>query len=135
FPKGLVQKFMPKYIGPYKILKDYHNNSFLIELPSCLKQQGVHPVFHSLYLQIHHPNNNCLFPGCLDNQIAEFEDKEHEWSVKKITSHKGGHTNTVFEIKWKLGDVTWLLYNPVEHLDVLHEYFDTISHNHLRLTR
>ena len=32
FPKGLARKLIPKYIGPYKIIKDFKNQSFLIDL-------------------------------------------------------------------------------------------------------
>jgi hypothetical protein len=35
--KGLARKFAPKFIGPYKLLKSYGNNSFLVDLPPELK--------------------------------------------------------------------------------------------------
>jgi hypothetical protein len=38
FPKGLAWKFVPKFIGPYLILRDFDNNSFKIDLPDRLKQ-------------------------------------------------------------------------------------------------
>ena len=63
FAKGLARKLIPKYIGPYKIIKDFNNQSFQIELPSHLKQRGIHDVFHSSLLQIHTPNDDHLFPG------------------------------------------------------------------------
>jgi hypothetical protein len=61
--KGTTQKLMPKFIGPYRILEDYQNNSYKLDLPSRLHQRGVHLVFHSSYLRIHILNNDCLFPG------------------------------------------------------------------------
>ena len=63
FPKGLARKLIPKYIGPYKILRDFNNQSFWIELPSHLKQRGVHDIFHASLLRIHEPNDDQLFPG------------------------------------------------------------------------
>lgn len=33
FPKGLARKLVPKYIGPYKIVKDFGNFSYRVELP------------------------------------------------------------------------------------------------------
>ncbi|KAF8805802.1 hypothetical protein BYT27DRAFT_7052971, partial [Phlegmacium glaucopus] len=53
FAKGLARKFIPKYIGPYKILKDFNNQSFKIELPAHLKQWGLHDVFHASLLRLH----------------------------------------------------------------------------------
>ncbi len=37
-PKGLAQKLVPKFIGPYCIAEDFHNNSYRIELPADLKR-------------------------------------------------------------------------------------------------
>jgi hypothetical protein len=42
FPKGLSRKLIPKYIGPYLIVRDFHNQLFQIELPIELKNSGVH---------------------------------------------------------------------------------------------
>jgi hypothetical protein len=127
FPKGLARKFLPKFIGPYLVLEDFRNNSFRIDLPDRMKQRGIHDVFHSSYLRIHVPNDDRLFPGRLDNQVAEFEDQEREWAVEKITSHKGNRSDAVFEVKWKAGDTTWLPYDRVDHLSALQDYFDVLG--------
>ena len=63
FPKGLAQNLIPKYLGPYKILQDFGNSSFKLELPHHLKKRGVHDVFHASLLRIHLPNDDWLFPG------------------------------------------------------------------------
>ncbi|KNZ81969.1 hypothetical protein J132_09290 [Termitomyces sp. J132] len=34
FPKGLAHKLIPKYVGPYLLLKDFGNQSFRVQLPS-----------------------------------------------------------------------------------------------------
>ena len=66
FEKGLARKLIPKYIGPYKILQDFGNQSFKLELLVHLKRRGVHDVFHSSLLRIHVPNDDRLFPGRMD---------------------------------------------------------------------
>ena len=63
----------------------------------------------------------------MDNQVAEFEDQEHEWAVDKITSHKGSKSDALFEVRWKSGDPMWLPYDQVEHLAALQEYFDALG--------
>ena len=63
FPKGLARKLLPKFIGPYKILRDFGNSSFQLELPPHLKRRGVHDIFHSSLQKIHVPNDDWLFPG------------------------------------------------------------------------
>jgi hypothetical protein len=78
FPKGLARKLIPKFIGPYRILKDFGNHSYKIDLPSNLKQRGVHDVFHAALLRIHHSNDDRLFPGRLESQISMSNESEGE---------------------------------------------------------
>ena len=124
FAKGLARKLIPKYIGPYKILKDFNNQSFKIDLPSHLKQRGVHNVFHASLLRIHLPNDDRLFPGRMDTQLGEGPEVENEWAVDRILSHSGSGENSLFEVKWKAGDTTWLPYYQIKHLQVLEAYLD-----------
>ena len=126
-PKKLARKLVPKYVGPYLIIKDYGNNSYKIEISARLKQRGIHDVFHASLLRIHVPNDDRLFPGQLDNQIWEFEDAEHEWAVERIKSHSGAKTDALFEIVWKSGDMTWLPYHKISHLNTLQQYFDVLG--------
>lgn len=49
-PRGSARKLVPKFIGPYKVIEDYKNNSYKLDLPDRLKQCGVHPVLRLSYL-------------------------------------------------------------------------------------
>jgi transposase InsO family protein len=111
FPKGTARKLVPKFIGPYRLLEDYRNNSFKVELPDRLKQRGVYPVFHSSLLRIHIPNDDRLFPGRLETQVADFDEPESEWAINRIVSHSGQRADSTFEIRWKSGDKSWLPYD------------------------
>ncbi|EIW84843.1 hypothetical protein CONPUDRAFT_18604, partial [Coniophora puteana RWD-64-598 SS2] len=79
-------------------------NSYRVELPDRMKQRGIHDVFHSSLLRIHVPNDDRLFPGRLEYQIADFDMPDVEWSVDRILSHKGSRSNAMFEILWQSGD-------------------------------
>jgi hypothetical protein len=131
FAKGLARKFIPKYIGPYKIIQDFNNQSFKLELPVHLKKRGIHNVFHSSLLRIHVPNDDRLFPGRMDTQIGESPDIEDEWAVEQIRSHAGSGEDSVFEIKWKSGDVTWMPYYQIKHLQAFDAYLELMSVNHI----
>lgn len=48
--KGLARKLAPKYMGPYRILRDFGNSSFQLGLPPSLRQRGIHDVFHASLL-------------------------------------------------------------------------------------
>ena len=124
FPKGLARKLIPKYIGPYTVLQDFGNQSFEIELPPHLKQRGVHNVFHAALLRAYIPNDDRLFPGRLFTQLNAGNENEPEWAVDKILSHSGSSQDAVFEVLWKAGDITWLPYLQIEHLNALKEYLD-----------
>ena len=39
FPKGLAHKLILKFLGPYRVIQDFGNTSFKLELPYHLKQQ------------------------------------------------------------------------------------------------
>ncbi|KAF8799604.1 hypothetical protein BYT27DRAFT_7031803, partial [Phlegmacium glaucopus] len=93
------------------------------------KQRGVHSVFHSSLLRIHVPNDDQLFPGSMDTQIGDNPDIENEWAVELIKSHAELGENVIFEIKWKSGDVTWMPYYQIKHLQVLEEYFSLLGVN------
>ncbi|KDR69686.1 hypothetical protein GALMADRAFT_33709, partial [Galerina marginata CBS 339.88] len=80
--------------------------SFRIDLPSYLNQRGVHNVFHASLLRIHVPNDDRLFPGREATQFSLGDESDTEWAVDKILTHSGSKTDSVFEIKWKAGDVT-----------------------------
>ena len=120
FKKGLARKLLPKFLGPYKIVKDFGNASFQIELPAHLKRRGIHDVFHSSLLRVHVPNDDRLFPGRMDTQLDGEDDSE--WAVDRILSHHGSRTDASFEILWKSGDVTWLPYYQITHLQALTDY-------------
>jgi len=127
FPKGTSRKLVPKFVGPYKIIQDFGNYSFHIELPSSLRQRGIHDVFHSSLLCIHIPNDNRLFPGRSDEQIPELGGTTREWTVDKILSHQGSHSDAKFEVLWMSGDKTWLPYGEIAHLRVITDYFEIIG--------
>ena len=81
-PKGHTRKLIPKYIGPYKIIRNFGDNSYELDLPDCLKQWGMHPVFHSSLLRIHVPNDDQLFLRQQEMQMADFRESEPEWLVE-----------------------------------------------------
>ncbi|KAJ6592565.1 hypothetical protein B0H19DRAFT_882751, partial [Mycena capillaripes] len=102
--------------------------SFQIELPSNLKQRGVHDVFHASLLRIHVPNDDRRFPGRLDCQLGVTIDYEdNEWPAEKITSHHGRRTSAIFEILWSTGDRTWMSYGQASRLPCFRDYLDAIG--------
>jgi len=54
-------------------------------------------------------------------------DPEGEWAVDKILSHHGSKRDAVFEIKWQAGDITWLSYAEISHLQALIDYLELLG--------
>jgi hypothetical protein len=63
----------------------------------------------------------------MDTQIAGEETTDNEWAVDCIRSHSGTGTDAVFEITWKSGDITWLPYYQITHLQALTDYLDLMG--------
>ncbi|EIN09179.1 hypothetical protein PUNSTDRAFT_16084, partial [Punctularia strigosozonata HHB-11173 SS5] len=81
-------------------------SSYRLKLPARLLQRGIHPVFHASLLRVHVPNDDRLFPGRAETQVADFGEDASEWAIDRIVSHKGRGTNTIFEVRWRAGDTT-----------------------------
>ena len=131
-PKGRAKKLVPRYIGPYRIVKDFRNSSFRIELPANLKSRGLHDVFHASLLRIHLPNDDRLFPGRLDSQIEYLGSTEGEWMIEHIRTHAGQGPGALFEILWKSGDVTWLPYEQISKSAALQDYLEALGVQRIR---
>ena len=63
----------------------------------------------------------------MDTQLGSTPETEGEWAVDRILSHTGSKTDSFFEIKWKSGDVTWLPYYQITHLQALTDYLDLLG--------
>ncbi|KAI0374719.1 hypothetical protein BV20DRAFT_920585, partial [Pilatotrama ljubarskyi] len=98
--------------------------SFRVELPPSMRRRGIHDVFHASLLRVHEPNDDRLFPGRLDTQVLDLEDKENEWAISKFISHNGTGKRALFEAEWTSGDRTWVPYSSVAHLEALQVYLE-----------
>ena len=65
----------------------------------------------------------------MDTQLDVTPDTEGEWAVDQILSHSGAKAESIFEILWKSGDITWLPYYQITHLQALTEYLDLFGVN------
>ena len=60
-PKHRAQKLMPKFIGPYKILKAMNDSSNVtLELPQEFKDRKINPTFHTNLVRPYIKNNDIL---------------------------------------------------------------------------
>ena len=107
-PKGCTSKLLPKYVGPYKVLRAYPESSnYELELPTKLRCCRLHPRFHVSLLRPHQANDDALFPNRHYPDPYDFgAPDDAEWFVEEIMAHRWKGRNIEFKVKWSLGDTT-----------------------------
>ena len=73
-----VRKLVPKYIGPYRIIRNTGNEAFELDLPLKIKNHNIHSVFHASLLRIHVLNNDRLFPRREVGQVTGLSNENQE---------------------------------------------------------
>ena len=77
--KHRARKLMPKFIGPYKILKAMNNSlDITIELPQEFKDRRIKPTFHTSLVQLYIKNNDILFPKRDTKVYYDFGNNEDQ---------------------------------------------------------
>ena len=117
---------MPKFIGPYKILKAMNNSSnIMLELPQEFKDRKINPMFHINLVRPYIKNNDILFPKRDTKVYYDFgNDKDQEWLVKEILAHKWTNIDLELQVKWTVGDITWELLSSCKDLEALDAYLE-----------
>jgi hypothetical protein len=124
-PKERASKLVPKYVGPYKVMKVITSSSnYELELPAELVRRRIHPRFHVSLLRPHQPNNDALF---LNRKRAEPYDfgtpDDAKWTVDKLVGHQWKGRKVEFLMKWNLGDSTWEPLENCNELAILDNYW------------
>ena len=125
-PKGRVSKLLPKYIGPYKVVRAMANTSnYELELPEELVKRRVHPRFHVSLLKPHYANDEALFPNRTTTDAYDFgAPDDTEWYVNEITAHRWEGRSIAFQVHWNLGDTTWEPFTNCKQLKALDDYLE-----------
>ena len=134
-PKGRARKLVPKYIGPYKIVKAHNEASTVtLELPPALIERQINPTFHMGLIRKFVANNDKLFHSRDAKSFYDFgKDNEQEWLVEEITSHRWTSPKELkLEVRWTLGDTTWEPLATCKNLEALDIYLElcSVAHPH-----
>jgi hypothetical protein len=114
---GRVAKFMPRYDGPYKVLKARPEvSSYSLDLPN---QPNIFPTFHASELRRFVPNDDTLFPS---RKFARpppvlTADGEEEWTVEEIIDERRRGHGMQYLVRWSgYGEEEdrWLLRRELE---------------------
>ena len=132
-PKGRARKLVPKYLGPFPISKSLKEGAtYQLELSKELKARGLNNAFHASLLRPHLANDDRRFPGRQFHQLPGFGEQPREWAVDRFLSHVGKGAEAEFEVQWSTGDVTWVPYKDVKHLQAYTEYCEALGISNIR---
>ena len=126
-PKGRARKLVPKYIGPYKVVKAHNETSTVtLELLPALVARWISLTFHTGLIRKFIANNNKLFPKQDAKSFYDFsQDDEQEWLVEEITSDQWPNSKELeLEVRWTLGDTTWEPLAACKNLEALDLYLE-----------
>ena len=98
-----ARKLLPKWIGPYKVIKRVGKVAYQLDLPSNLK---LHDVFHVSLLHVYHSDGTVQPPPPI------LIEGDEEFEVDRILDHKDKFVNKTRTTREYL--VKWLGYGP-EH--------------------
>jgi len=127
--KGRASKLLPKYVGPFKVLKAHPSTStYKVKLPTHLRARNLHDCFHRSKLRPYHANDDALFPHREAHMFYDFGTPDaQEWLVDEIFTHKWDKDRLSLHIRWNQGDTTWETLETCEELQALDEYLQLIG--------
>ena len=100
-----ASKLMPKFVGPFPIVKQVNKVAYQIKLPPCMK---IHDVFHVSLLK-EYREDGAVQPPPPPTLIGD----ELEYDVERILIHRDKHPVGGWKIKREFL-IKWLGYGP-EH--------------------
>ena len=93
-----ARKLLPKFIGPFKILKEINSVALQLELPACMSK--IHDVFHVSLLK-HFEKDGTYQPP----PPTLFDDDHIEFTVERVLDHRDrpfrNKSRREFLIKWE----------------------------------
>ena len=123
------KKLLPRWIGPFPIVKRIGNVAYKLELPPSLKW---HPVFHVSLLRSYEDNGRSVPPP-----VPEVIQGELEYSVESILGHRdvgaGKRAKRQYLVKWQGYGPEHNSWEPVANLtncdDALKAYWECATRN------
>lgn len=108
-------KFLPKFIGPYRVTKVISRTAYELNLPNTMK---VHPVFHVHLLKPYH-DPHAAFPSRIHDPTPEPEfvdDDEPGWEVESVLKKRRRGRQVEYLVKWKGFPPEEATWEPLEHM-------------------
>ena len=121
-----TMKLMPKWIGPFPVVKMVNAVAYKLDLPETMKR--IHNVFHVSKLRPYASDGRCQPPP-----VPEMLDDEEWFSVGSLTAHRprGRSSRWQYLVKWQgYGPEhnTWLPEDSITDRAIA-EYWDSLGYD------
>jgi hypothetical protein len=122
---GQSKKLLPKYLGPFKVVKVVNRNAYELDLPATL--EDMHPVVNVSRLLPCRASDPVKFPSRADQRrpMPALDSDDDAGEVEAVLDKcrvkaPNGRMQTWYLVKW-LGDpITEALWKPAAHLKPPH---------------
>jgi hypothetical protein len=129
---GRVAKLMPRYDGPYYILKARPETStYTLDLPDST---NIFPTFHASQLKPFIPNNNDTFPS---RKMVEPDpilvDNQEEQFIERILDAKKVRNSYKYLVRWRgfgPGHDEWLPATKLDDCEALDRWIEDGGPSH-----
>lgn len=118
---GQSQKLLPKYIGPFEVVRVAHDNAYELRLPSAYAK--LHPVFNVSRLRRYNDSDPGMFPERerLDRPAPQLDSDDEGYEIEAVQDKvrmkaSNGRLVDYYLVKWAGmpdSDRTW---KPARHL-------------------
>jgi hypothetical protein len=124
------RKLSPKWVGPFKIIRQLGKDSFELDLQGKF---AIHPVFHSSLLKMYTLNNDKKFPRCKQPipppMVIEGED---EYVVEAILNKRKIRGKTEYLVKWEYYNEEDSSWEPEDNLKNAKKLIDKYNRDQSR---
>ena len=125
-PEGLTgaKKFMPKFCGPFKVIREITPVTFALDLPEPIRERKVHNAFHAKLLRIYHADDSFGREPPKPPPL-ELTDGTQEYEVEKILKKRSRRGRIQYLVHWKGypdSENSWILEKDLHAPDLLSEF-------------
>lgn len=94
-----ARKLMPKYCGPFQVIRVINDVTVKLKLPSLMLQRGIHDVFHVSKIRPYRADG--IFErSTIPPPPLQIIDGTTEYEVEKVVRHRIRNNQTEYLVKW-----------------------------------
>jgi Chromo (CHRromatin Organisation MOdifier) domain len=94
-----ARKLMPKYCGPFQVIRVINDVTVKLKLPALMLQRGIHDVFHVSNIRPYRADGK-FERSTIPPPPLQLVDGTTEYEVEKVIRHRIRRNQTEYLVKW-----------------------------------